>query len=191
MDSILITRVSEKYERTSKVRYQQIPLFQFSYYPNSWMFAHRENQFKSRATSRSRKQNEVPLTCWYILVAGTSDLYVAEEAQGHLQHCGINSVLYVDIGVAGLHRLLGRLPEIQQHSVLIVVAGMEAPLPSVVAGLVSSAIVAVPTSVGYGSHLKVLLHYSECSMPWYISSKYRQWLWCCNGRVKSCQTIFL
>ena len=62
----------------------------------------------------------------------------------------------MDIGVAGLHRLLGRLPEIQQHSVLIVVAGMEAALPSVVAGLVSSAIVAVPTSVGYGSHFEGL-----------------------------------
>ena len=111
------------------------------------------NSNQKEQQDQANKQSHAPVG---ILVAGTSDLYVAEEAQVTLQHCGISSDLYVDIGVAGLHRLLGRLPEIQQHSVLIVVAGMEAALPSVVAGLVSSAVVAVPTSVGYGSHFEGL-----------------------------------
>ena len=149
-DSFLITRVSsEKYEQIQKFPITD-SAFQFSYYPNSGcLHIQRINSNQNQES----KRGPAPVG---ILVAGTSDLYVAEEAQVTLQHCGINSDLYVDIGVAGLHRLLGRLPEIQQHSVLIVVAGMEAALPSVVAGLVSSAIVAVPTSVGYGSHFEGL-----------------------------------
>ena len=57
-----------------------------------------------------------------------------------------------DIGVAGLHRLLNSLPKIKQHDLLIVIAGMEGALPSVIAGLTSIPIIAVPTSVGYGAH---------------------------------------
>jgi NCAIR mutase (PurE)-related protein len=65
---------------------------------------------------------------------------------------GNNVQRIADVGVAGVHRLFGRLPEIQQANVVVVVAGMEGALPSVVAGLVSKPVIAVPTSVGYGAH---------------------------------------
>lgn len=86
-----------------------------------------------------------------IISAGTSDLPVAEEAAVTAEVMG-NSVARIhDIGVAGLHRLLRRLEEIRRANVLIVVAGMEGALPSVVAGLVERPVIAVPTSVGYGA----------------------------------------
>ena len=86
-----------------------------------------------------------------VLCAGTSDLPVAEEAALCLEAMGARVERISDIGVAGLHRLLNQLDAIRAHSALIVVAGMEGALPSVVAGLVSIPVIAVPTSVGYGA----------------------------------------
>jgi pyridinium-3,5-biscarboxylic acid mononucleotide synthase len=86
-----------------------------------------------------------------VICAGTSDLPVAEEAAVTAEVMGNRVLRLHDIGVAGLHRLLGRLPELQEATVLVVVAGMEGALPSVVAGLVSRPVIAVPTSVGYGA----------------------------------------
>jgi len=86
-----------------------------------------------------------------VLCAGTSDLPVAEEAAVCLEAMGARVERISDIGVAGLHRLLNQLPNIHKHRSLIVVAGMEGALPSVVAGLVSVPVIAVPTSVGYGA----------------------------------------
>ncbi len=86
-----------------------------------------------------------------VLCAGTSDLPVAEEAALCLEAMGARVERIYDIGVAGIHRLFGELPTIRAQSALIVVAGMEGALPSVVAGLVSIPVVAVPTSVGYGA----------------------------------------
>ena len=86
-----------------------------------------------------------------VLCAGTSDLPVADEAALCLQAMGGEIVRLSDVGVAGLHRLLGQLDVIRGCDALIVVAGMEGALPSVVAGLVSVPVVAVPTSVGYGA----------------------------------------
>ena len=86
-----------------------------------------------------------------VLCAGTSDLPVAEEAACCLEAMGARVERISDIGVAGLHRMLNQLPSIRAHSVLVVVAGMEGALPSVVAGLVSVPVIAVPTSVGYGA----------------------------------------
>lgn len=88
-----------------------------------------------------------------IICAGTSDLPVAHEAIVTLESLGHRPKLYVDIGVAGLHRFLHRVEEIRKHKVLIVIAGMEGALTSVVAGMVSAPIIGVPTSVGYGAHL--------------------------------------
>lgn len=88
-----------------------------------------------------------------VLAAGTSDLPVAEEAAVTASVMGNRVERYYDVGVAGLHRLLRPLPELQKANVLVVVAGMEGALPSVVAGLVSRPIIAVPTSVGYGANL--------------------------------------
>ena len=86
-----------------------------------------------------------------VICAGTSDLPVAEEAAVTADVMGNRVERIADVGVAGLHRLLARLETIQRANVLIVVAGMEGALPSVVAGLVSRPVIAVPTSVGYGA----------------------------------------
>jgi NCAIR mutase (PurE)-related protein len=86
-----------------------------------------------------------------VLAAGTSDLPVAREAQLTALHLGRVTELVVDVGVAGLHRVLARLDLLRRARVLVVAAGMDGALPSVVAGLVSAPVVAVPTSVGYGA----------------------------------------
>ena len=88
-----------------------------------------------------------------IACAGTSDLPVAEEAAitATLMGCEVERIN--DIGIAGLHRLLNRLDDLRRARVLVVVAGMEGALPSVVAGLVRAPVIAVPTSVGYGANL--------------------------------------
>lgn len=85
-----------------------------------------------------------------LVAAGTSDLSVLREADSFLKFNFIESTIFADIGVASLGRVLYRLPEIQQSDLLIVFAGMEAALPSVLAGLTSQPIIAVPTSTGYG-----------------------------------------
>jgi pyridinium-3,5-biscarboxylic acid mononucleotide synthase len=88
-----------------------------------------------------------------VLSAGTSDLPVAEEAAVTAEIMGNRVERLYDVGVAGLHRLLGKMEQLQRANVLVVVAGMEGALPSVVAGLVSRPVIAVPTSVGYGANL--------------------------------------
>ncbi len=88
-----------------------------------------------------------------IITAGTSDLPVALEAKYTVELCGIGCELVNDAGVAGLHRLLKHLPILQNARVIIVCAGMEGALPSVVGGLVNCPVIAVPTSVGYGASL--------------------------------------
>jgi NCAIR mutase (PurE)-related protein len=86
-----------------------------------------------------------------VVAAGTSDLPVATEALLTARHLGRSADLVVDVGVAGLHRVLGRLDQLRSARCIVVVAGMDGALPSVVAGLVSAPVVAVPTSVGYGA----------------------------------------
>lgn len=86
-----------------------------------------------------------------IVTAGTSDLGVAEEARVTCEMLGSHANVISDVGVAGIHRLLDRLGDIRKTRVLIVIAGMEGALASVVGGLVPHPIVAVPTSVGYGA----------------------------------------
>jgi len=86
-----------------------------------------------------------------VLAAGTSDLSVADEAAVTLEFAGVGVIRCSDVGVAGIHRLLGRLDTVRRADAVIVVAGMEGALPSVVGGLVSAPVIAVPTSVGYGA----------------------------------------
>ena len=88
-----------------------------------------------------------------VVTAGTADLAVAEECRATLDGLGIPSRLIADVGVAGIHRLLDRAPEIQRAPAIVVVAGMEGALASVVGGLAAAPVVAVPTSAGYGSSL--------------------------------------
>lgn len=86
-----------------------------------------------------------------VLAAGTSDLPVAQEARLTAHYLGRPTELVVDVGVAGLHRVLSRLELLRRARVIVVAAGMDGALPSVVAGLVTAPVVAVPTSVGYGA----------------------------------------
>jgi NCAIR mutase (PurE)-related protein len=86
-----------------------------------------------------------------VLCAGTSDLPVAREALLTARYLGRDADLIADVGVAGLHRVLSKLDRLRQARVIVVAAGMDGALPSVVAGLVSCPVVAVPTSVGYGA----------------------------------------
>ncbi len=91
-----------------------------------------------------------------ILTAGTSDIPVAEEAYVTADILGNETERIYDIGVAGLHRLLGEFERIRRARVIITVAGMEGALPSVVAGLATVPVIAVPTSIGYGASFKGL-----------------------------------
>jgi len=86
-----------------------------------------------------------------VVSAGTSDGPVAEEAAVVARHMGARVHELADVGVAGIHRLLGHASELREARVLVVVAGMEGALPSVVGGLVDRPVIAVPTSVGYGA----------------------------------------
>ncbi len=88
-----------------------------------------------------------------VVCAGTSDLPVAEEAAVCLGAMGFDALRIVDVGVAGIHRLLGRVDDLRGCDVIIVVAGMDGALPGVVAGLVPAPVIAVPSSVGYGASL--------------------------------------
>ena len=86
-----------------------------------------------------------------VVAAGTSDLAVAEEAVEACAAMAVPTRTWYDVGVSGLHRLLRHVSDLQKASALVVVAGMEGALPSVVAGLVSCPVFGVPTSVGYGT----------------------------------------
>jgi NCAIR mutase (PurE)-related protein len=89
-----------------------------------------------------------------VVCGGTSDLPVAEEASQVLKFLGHRVESAYDVGVAGLHRLLGELPRLMEANVVIAIAGMEGALTSVVAGLVSAPVIGVPTSVGYGANFE-------------------------------------
>jgi NCAIR mutase (PurE)-related protein len=99
------------------------------------------------------KRDDVPkLGKVVIVTAGTSDLPVAEEAKVTAEAWNCEVTLIADVGVAGLHRLLHQLDRFATADALVVVAGMEGALPSVVGGLVDCPVIAVPTSIGYGAH---------------------------------------
>jgi len=100
------------------------------------------------------EQNKVELSKSVIpiVTAGTADLPVAEEAKVTAEILGQSAEVICDVGVAGLHRLLGKVEKLQKANVIIVVAGMEGALASVVGGLVDCAVIAVPTSIGYGAN---------------------------------------
>jgi NCAIR mutase (PurE)-related protein len=103
---------------------------------------------------RGPRDNQPKLGRVVIVTAGTSDLPVAEEARVTALAWNCEVSLVADVGVAGLHRLLHQLPQLKTADALVVVAGMEGALPSVVGGLVDCPVIAVPTSVGYGSHFQ-------------------------------------
>jgi pyridinium-3,5-biscarboxylic acid mononucleotide synthase len=111
--------------------------------------------------ARISSLHSTPLSIRYpgqitILTAGTADIPVAEEAAWTALLCGFQVERLWDVGVAGIQRLLNNRQVIDRANVLIVVAGMEGALPSVVAGLADCPVIAVPTSVGYGAHFQGL-----------------------------------
>ncbi len=113
-----------------------------------------EGEFDADARTFALVQQKIEITGEgkiLIICAGTSDLPVAREAAVTARMLGNEVEELVDVGVAGLHRLLARQELLQKAAVLIVVAGMEGALPSVVGGLVAKPVIAVPTSIGYGA----------------------------------------
>ncbi len=108
----------------------------------------------ARAISMTHANAPAPSGCVAVVCAGTVDIPVAEEAAVTAEWMGARVERAYDVGVAGLHRLLRRLETLRRARALVAVAGMEGALPSVVAGLVSCPVVAVPTSAGYGAGLR-------------------------------------
>lgn len=102
-------------------------------------------------TAQLRRTKALPRGHVLVVCGGTGDVPVAEEAALTARLLGCRTKSIHDVGVAGLHRLLETLPALKAASVIVAVAGMEASLPSVVAGLVDRPVIAVPTSVGYGA----------------------------------------
>ena len=135
--NVLVTRLSEA--KASELS-REIP--ELAYRPEARVACYRGTAVVEHATERVA-----------VVTAGTSDIPVAEEALETLSMCGIRTARVFDVGVAGLHRLLGKLEVLSKAPAAIVVAGMEGALPSVIGGLVACPVIAVPTSVGYGSAL--------------------------------------
>jgi len=134
--SVLATRVSpEQAEKLAPL------LAETSYDPVSRTVA---STWRTRRT-RPRIRGKVA-----VLAAGTADLPAAEEAAKTVEFFGGTVSRFYDVGIAGLHRLLGVVKDVRKADVVIAAAGMEGALPSVVAGLVPSPVIALPTSVGYG-----------------------------------------
>ena len=102
-----------------------------------------------------------------IISAGTSDIYIVNEIYYTLAYLGLETKRINDIGVSGIHRLMDRVEELKNYKVLIVVAGFEGALPTVVGGLLPQPIIAVPTSIGYGvaegGHVALNTMLSSCA----------------------------
>lgn len=115
--------------------------------------SYQENAKVIRIIKHEAKKAENPIA---LIAAGTSDLPVAEEAALTAEFFGSPVERFYDVGVAGIHRLLDKLPAIRKARAIIVCAGMEGALASVVGGLVDKPVIAVPTSVGYGANFQGL-----------------------------------
>ncbi|MBI4357929.1 MAG: nickel pincer cofactor biosynthesis protein LarB [Candidatus Omnitrophica bacterium] len=146
---ILITRLDERRFRKLERRFKQLSYSkkgQIAYSSTKRGQVHCAHNVPVPFLNRNRSVA--------IVTAGTSDICIAEEARITLEAVGRKVRTFYDLGVAGLHRLLDHIPEIEKANVIICIAGMEGALPSVLAGLVSKPVIAVPTSVGYGSSFK-------------------------------------
>jgi NCAIR mutase (PurE)-related protein len=133
--NILITRVEEK-----KAKAVQKVFLKSRYYPRSKVLTYLTHPVKPEGKGTI-----------LVITAGTTDIPVAEEAAITAQFMGNAVETLYDVGVAGIHRLLSEKGKLEAARVLVVVAGMEGALPSVVGGLVNQPVIAVPTSVGYGT----------------------------------------
>jgi pyridinium-3,5-biscarboxylic acid mononucleotide synthase len=133
--NVLVTRINAEHAKALKKKFKS-------------SVVHHE-----RARCATIEKKPLPKRAGFIAVvcAGTSDLPVAEEAAVTAEIMGNRVERVHDVGVAGLHRMLARLELLQSANVIVAVAGMEGALPSVLAGLVSKPVIAVPTSIGYGA----------------------------------------
>jgi len=136
---ILVTRLSNDKYLDIK---DDFPLFQYDELSHTYFY---------QKESKRLNKGKIAVIC-----AGTSDLPIANEATITARFLGNEVIQINDVGVAGLHRLLHRIDDISSASVIVVIAGMEGALASVVGGLVSSPVIAVPTSVGYGANFNGL-----------------------------------
>ena len=132
---VLVTRINPEHARLLRRRFKDAVYHELA-----------------RCVTIDRKPAPKRLGTIAVVCAGTSDLPVAEEATVTADVMGNRVERITDVGVSGIHRLFGKLDPIQSANVIIVVAGMEGALPSVVGGLVSKPVIAVPTSVGYGAN---------------------------------------
>lgn len=134
-DNILVTRLSK--EKAEKIRMT---------FPRSLYYAKARVLTLIQKAPKTRGRGTI-----LVISAGTSDIPVAEEAAITARFMGNDVEMVHDVGVSGLHRLLSHRERLSAASVIVVVAGMEGALPSVVGGLVDKPVIAVPTSVGYGA----------------------------------------
>ena len=141
---VLITKVTAV---VAKLVSRQLPWL--TYFPQAGILAGPTQRGKGRRGRASRKTGEV-----LVVTAGTGDIPVAEEAAVTAQWMGQPVGRLFDVGVAGLHRVLKNQRRIRKARVVVVVAGMDGVLPSVISGLTPSPVVAVPTSVGYGASFR-------------------------------------
>ena len=141
---VLITKVTAVMAKSVS---RQLPWL--SYFPQAGILAGSIRKRKKQRRHFSRQVGEI-----LVVTAGTGDIPVAEEAAVTAQWMGQPVGRLFDVGVAGLHRVLKNLRRIQKARVVVVVAGMDGVLPSVISGLTASPVVAVPTSVGYGASFR-------------------------------------
>jgi NCAIR mutase (PurE)-related protein len=134
-ENILITRLEERKAKTIQKVFPKS-----RYYPRSKVLTHLTHPIRSGGKG-----------VILVITAGTTDIPVAEEAALTAQFMGNRVETLYDVGVAGIHRLLSEREKLEKARILIVVAGMEGALPSVVGGLVDRPVIAVPTSIGYGA----------------------------------------
>lgn len=139
---VIITRINE--EKTEKVC-ENI---------NQKKYSIKYNKKGRVLIIKNRKQKTRKTGVVGILCAGTSDIAVAEEARAIAEELGCDVLYEYDVGIAGIHRVFPAIKKLSKAEVFIVVAGMEGALPSVVSGLVKEPVIAVPTSVGYGTSEK-------------------------------------
>ena len=136
---VLITKTSEKTYNLMKSEFNPIV-----YYPEAHII-------KIGDSKQKNNKGTVSIVC-----AGTSDIPIAEESAVTLESFGFSIKRFFDVGVAGLQRLLDTYEDIANSDIVIVIAGMEGALPSVLSGLIDKPIIAVPTSIGYGSNFEGL-----------------------------------
>lgn len=135
---VLITRISEEKSEQIILAHNELT------YDDTANILYRKDK---KITERTTEDEYIAIIC-----AGTSDINIAEEAAVTAEALGSEVRRFYDVGVAGIHRLMDQAKDIQRATVSVVIAGMEGALPSVVGGLVSHPVIAVPTSVGYGSN---------------------------------------